>query len=506
MNTYFGYIRVSTAKQGEGVSLDQQKSAIAGYARMHGLNVVDWFEEKESASKLGRPVFNRMLDELERRRIHGIVIHKIDRSARHLTDWVWIGQLIERGIDVRFVHENLDLTTRSGRLTGDMLAVIAADYSRNLRDEVKKGLYGRLKQGLYPFRAPLGYLDQGGGKTKTIDPIRGPLVRRAFELYTTRRYSLDTLRVELHRQGLRARRGKALSRESLSAILNNPFYMGLMRVARTGERFAGTHEPLVTRNLFDRVQAILRDRTNTKVVMHEFTFRRLIRCAACSYVLTAERQKGHVYYRCHQRSCPGVSIREDDILSELRWFSEIIRFEEEDLREMRDFVEADMEDAAENRAVEEARIRRAFGLCEERLERLTDAVIDGLLDKEAFEARKRSLLSERQELLERLKSPPEDTPAEERLKKFELANMAYLGLVSAASYEIREAVEKTTSNLTLEGKNLVFKPRFPFDEIAKTRIFGQCGHYRAELRTDGSIHRTLDRQSKKNLDDVENTS
>src|SRR5580658_5383602 len=102
MTPYFGYIRVSTARQGEGVSLEQQKSAIEAYARIHVLSIVDWFEEKESASKRGRPIFNQMLRELKKRRVRGVIIHKIDRSARHLADWVWVGELIDRGVDVRF--------------------------------------------------------------------------------------------------------------------------------------------------------------------------------------------------------------------------------------------------------------------------------------------------------------------------------------------------------------------------------------------------------------------
>jgi DNA invertase Pin-like site-specific DNA recombinase len=489
MNSYFGYVRVSTARQGEGVSLDQQKSAIEAYARVHSLSIVDWFEEKESASKRGRRVFNRMLGEIEKRRAAGVIIHKIDRSARHLADWVWVGELIDRGIDVRFAHENLDLTTRSGRLTGDMLAVIAADYSRNLRDEVKKGLYGRLKQGLYPFGAPVGYVDRGGGKTKAIDPIKGPLVRLAFELYASRLYSLETLRHELRRRGLHQRTGKPLSLKGVSTILNNPFYIGLIRIQVTRQVFEGQHTPLVTKALFDRVQAILRNRVNTKNLVHDFALRRLLRCASCRYALTGERQKGHVYYRCHRRSCHGVSIRQDAAFIELRWFHELIRFAEADLRDMRDLVEDTKGKAAVSRAIEEARIKRAIGSSDERLSRLTDAVIDGLIDKAAYDDKKAALLMERRGLLDQLEHPPQGTMAERLLEKFELANVAYLGVVSAINDEIRESLNQTTSNLAVEGKYLVIKPRFPFDEVAKRRLFALGGAYRTVLRTDGTFCR-----------------
>ena len=58
MRKFFGYIRVSTAKQGEqGVFLQEQRDAIVCYARRHGLEIASWFEERETAAKRGRPVF-----------------------------------------------------------------------------------------------------------------------------------------------------------------------------------------------------------------------------------------------------------------------------------------------------------------------------------------------------------------------------------------------------------------------------------------------------------------
>ena len=489
MKPYVGYIRVSTARQGEGVSLEQQKSAIEAHARVHDLKIVRWFEEKESASKRGRRVFNEMVRELETDSLAGVVIHKIDRSARHLADWVWVGELIDHGIDVRFAHENLDLTTRSGRLTGDMLAVIAADYSRNLREEVKKGLYGRLKQGIYPFKSPVGYLDCGGGKLKAVDPVKAPLVRLAFELYASRRYSLETLRHELHRRGLRQRSGGTLTLEAVSTLLNNPFYIGLMRIQRTGQVFDGRHPPIVPKALFDRVQRILRDRTNTRVLQHDFMLRRMLRCAACGYGLTGETQKGHVYYRCHTATCQGVSIREEDALIEMRWFHELIRFSEPDLEPVRSLAIASRSVAAAQREAEQRRIQCAIGHCDERLARLTDAVVDLLIDKQAYEQRKATLLNERRALLEQVDRPDDRTQEEQLLEKFELGTAAYLGVISLVPEELREALAKTTSNLLVEGKYLVIKPRFPFAEIAKRRILSLGGHYPNVLRTDGSLCR-----------------
>jgi len=149
---YFGYIRVSTAKQGEkGVSLQEQKGAIQQYAQRYGLTIAEWFEERESAAKRGRPVFTQMIKELRRGKVRGLIIHKIDRSARNLKDWSDLGELIDAGIDVHFANESLDLNTRGGRLSADIQAVVASDYIRNLREETKKGFYGASSKAFIPF-------------------------------------------------------------------------------------------------------------------------------------------------------------------------------------------------------------------------------------------------------------------------------------------------------------------------------------------------------------------
>ena len=192
----FAYTRVSTVKQGDGVSLEAQREAITAFARKSGLTVTAWYEEKETAAKRGRPVFDTVVRSLQAGQADGLIVHKIDRSARNFSDWARIGELVDSGIDVHFAHESLDLRSRGGRLTADIQAVIAADYVRNLREECIKGMEGRLKQGLFPWAAPIGYLDQGGGKAKIPDPKRAPMIRQAFELYATGQYSFRQLLLE----------------------------------------------------------------------------------------------------------------------------------------------------------------------------------------------------------------------------------------------------------------------------------------------------------------------
>src|SRR3989304_5937268 len=222
MKYYFGYTRVSTLKQGEkGVSLQEQHAAIENYARRNGLNIAAWFEEKETAAKRGRPVFTKLMRSLRRGEAAGLIIHKIDRSARNLKDWADLGELIDKGVEIHFANESLDLHTRGGRLSADIQAVVAADYIRNLREETRKGFYGRLKQGLLPLPAPVGYRDCGKGNRKEIDPVQGPLVRKAFELHSTGKYNLLQLVEEMFKIGLRNKAGGKVTLNVMSHVLNN---------------------------------------------------------------------------------------------------------------------------------------------------------------------------------------------------------------------------------------------------------------------------------------------
>jgi DNA invertase Pin-like site-specific DNA recombinase len=312
MKSYFAYIRVSTTRQGEeGVSLQEQRAAILEYASKRGITIAQWFEEQVSAAKRGRPVFTKLVGLLKSKRAGGIIIHKIDRGARNLRDWADMADLMDRGIEVHFAHESIDLHTRSGRLSADILAVVASDYIRNLREETIKGINGRLRQGLFPFSAPVGYLNTGKGKVKTVDPIRGPFVKQAFELYATRQYSLQALEDEMFKRGFRTRTGKIIYLSQLATILRNPFYMGLIRLKNRSEMYPGIHVPLIDSSLYNQVQFIIDHKRSKYRQPHQHLFSSLLYCEHCGLHLVGESQKGHVYYRCHRKLCPKTCIREE---------------------------------------------------------------------------------------------------------------------------------------------------------------------------------------------------
>ena len=485
MKTFFGYIRVSTQKQGQnGVSLQEQRTAIERYAQQNSLTLSQWFEERATAAKGGRPIFTQMLRLLKAGKADGVVMHKIDRSARNLRDWTELGDLIDSGVEVRFATESLDLLTRGGRLSADIQAVVAADYIRNLREEAKKGFYGRLAQGVYPLPAPIGYRDEGAGKPKTLDPDQAHIVRELFNLYASGRYTTRSLVPEAARIGLRTRSGRPLFRNGITKLLKNPFYIGMIRIRRTGETFRGAHEPLISRALFERAQMIMEGRTVAKVQSHDFLFRRMFQCALCNRTLTGELQKGHVYYRCHG-TCQGISLREE--LADASILAVFRRFAISD-DEAPDFFEALEQDAArfdEDRTKLITNLELQQAQLKMRHERLVDAYVDRMISMQDFEMRKARLLADEIAVRDRIGELRENPTAliAELKVQFELAKNADLSYILAHPYEKRRMLKVVSSNLRVEQKNVAITLHFPFQQLTNRPKIVDGGPYRARLRT-----------------------
>lgn len=493
MRTFFAYIRVSTTKQGEkGVSLQEQRDAIIYHAQRFGLEIAEWFEERETAAKRGRPVFTRMLRLLQKGKVEGVIIHKIDRSARNLRDWAELGELIDRGISVQFANENLDLYSRGGRLSADIQAVVAADYIRNLREEVKKGFYGRLKQGFYPLPAPLGYLDKGKAKPKEPDPERATLIKKVFELYGGGHLSLDELVEEAYKIGLRTRRGGKVLKTAIAYILSNPFYMGLIRI-KSGELFEGVHHPIISKSLYDRVQRVLRGKATNKMYKHDYLFRRSLACRQCKYSLIGERQKDNVYYRCHIKACPQTCIREDTVENLFQKNLQILKLTEKEERYFAKAITDNRSGWLEEKEALKDGFNLGLGRTKERLNRLTDAFLDGSIDREIFDQKKTSLLIEKKGLEEKILNLENGkTDFWRKLEKdLELAKTAYLQYHLADSEQKRQILKSLTSNCSINQKNVDFTWRFPFSVLIEQAKISNGAPLRNKPRTFAKMARKI---------------
>ena len=453
MKQCFGYVRVSTQKQGEGISLDAQKDAIEYFASKNDISIVKWFEETQTAAKKGRPVFAELTKTLKRGKADGVVMHKIDRSARNFFDWAKIGELADSGIEVHFATESLDFQSRGGRLTANIQMAVAEDYVRNLKAEIHKGQHAQLERGYYPFSAPIGYLNNGKKKLKTIDPVLGPFIRQTFELYASGQYSFESLRQEMAKHGFKQANGKPRSRGCIEAILGNPFYMGLIRIKATGETYQGAHEPTITATTYEQVQLLKADRKSKQVTRHQHLFRGLFACKQCDRSMIPEKQKGHCYYRCHYSGCAGNSIREEPLDKAIYNTLTTIRLPQcvsvlIDTRIKQSAKELNTKNSIQSIELQLANLS-------DRLVKLEDAAIDQIISRENFLQRKETMLIEKAKLETAIKKSRDWELSPGYIRRF-LERMKNLAehYQNAEAPEKREIVEIATSNRKVFDKKV----------------------------------------------------
>jgi hypothetical protein len=213
---------------------------------------------------------------------------------------------------------------------------------------------------------------------------------------------------------------------------------------------------------------VLAGKTNTRTNRHDFLFRRRLVCKSCSYTLIGETHKGFVYYRCQTRDCPTTSIREEaadwsflDAFQGLHLSSDEQTFCWQEVRALRADSQKQTDDAV-------FALKLQLSQIDERLNRLTDAYIDRLIEKDIFEQRKTALHLERLQTAEALAGweRGQRNMADELLEILERANTAYSAYKAGIVPEKREMVDSLTSNCALNGKSLEIMLSSPFDLIA----------------------------------------
>jgi site-specific DNA recombinase len=306
------YLRVSTKEQAEeGYSIPAQAEACRRYIGDRGWELSDEYVDRgESARTTDRPQFQAMLARLaEDPSIDSLVVHKLDRLARNLEDHAAVRAALRKaGVQLVSVTESLE-ESASGKLVEGILASIAEFYSANLSQEIRKGIDQKASQGGWPTIAPIGYRNvrrEGGGRRgeAILEPDQqAHLVAWAFGRYATGSWTLAGLTEALAERGLRNRRGSPPGTSAVHRMLRNPVYAGVVRWR--GIDHEGQHTPLVTRTLFDTVQAVLNAHSTggERSWKHDHYLKGTLSCAGCGsrlYYVVAKGRFG--YFRCVGRN------------------------------------------------------------------------------------------------------------------------------------------------------------------------------------------------------------
>jgi len=479
---HFIYIRKSTDEDDRQIlSLEAQETELLEFAERERLEIVGIFRESQTAKEPGRPIFNQMLDQIEKGKAQGILAWHPDRLARNSIDGGKIIFLVDSGKikALKFPTFWFEPTPQ-----GKFMLNIAFGQSKyfvdNLSENTKRGLRQKLRRGELPSYAPLGYLNDLRTHTLTKDPERFRLVRKLFELYATGNYSLKDLQKFTISVGFLSRNNKMLSISVIQHTLSNPFYYGVFKY--NGEMYQGKHEPMVTKKLFDKCQNVLADRSRPKKPnQKEYPFRNLLKCGECGCAITSETQKGHNYYRCTKKKipCSQKYIREENLSEQISKILQKVSLPHAWTEKMILELDKEKTEAVQAGSVFSQNLKEQIKEREEKLDLLLDAHLDGTITKEEYTTKKQKFLNQKVEISEKLRDFEQNgNHWLEPAKKFILeANQVQNVARNGSSKEKAEFLKKVGSNFVLANQNIKYFPRGAW------KILVNLGNFDAEPRS-----------------------
>lgn len=333
---YCLYARKSTeSEERQILSIDSQIKEMLQLAEREGLEVVCMKRESHSAKETGqRPIFNEIIEEIRQGKFNGILTWAPDRISRNAGDLGKIVDLMDAGglQEIRTYSQSF----RNNPNEKFLLMILGSQAkleNDNRGVNVKRGLRARVEMGLWPGVAPVGYLNQGLMDKKCqiiIDPQRAPIVKKMFEKMADDKWSgrkiYHWLKFEINFKSV-GNHNLALS--NIYRTLINPIYCGVFEYPKkSGNWYTGKHEPIITKDLYDRTQEQLK-RDNIVRQSHEFAFTKLMICGLCGSGISAEEKykqlkdgtvAKYIYYGCGRskdRHCKCQYLREEELIDQL---------------------------------------------------------------------------------------------------------------------------------------------------------------------------------------------
>ena len=479
MRKFIAYYRVSSEEQRKGkMSIPTQVEDVRAEALERGVRIVEEFGEAHSGRfPRARPEYERALTYLKQHPdIEGIMVFDVSRLARNITDGGRVLEELRRSLIV-LGHGEISPDDPDAMFQFNVLLSASTLYSGQLSRRVTRGMKARLERGEFPGSRPLGLLVDSSVTPHSTkhDPERAPLIREMFEEADSQRMTVDQATLWAKKRGLRSRKGRVLSRSEIHFILRNPAYCGMVR-SKYGI-VPGRHVPVISRQLFDRVQEIL-DKRPAPAIGHRNPFKGLLHCAHCGRQITlTERPKGGKTYRyqhCYAPSgqCPRPSYREEELSDLLVAVLENVAMSPELSRALRQVAkDAQAQTQTYQREVS-ARVLALQAEIQRKREQKLAALrkhLEGLADEEMYlqvQAELDTEIALAEEKVRQLRAATPPRPDDiDRL--FELVERGPALYLSQSTQERARLLRIVTSNLEVGTKTVVPVYRKPFSGIAE---------------------------------------
>ncbi len=466
---YILYARKSTDVEDKQVlSIEAQLVELQAYAKNENLQIIDELIEKQSAKVPGRPIFGDMLKRIENGEANGIIAWHPDRLARNSIDGGRIVYLLDQThlSSLKFPTFWFENTSQ-----GKFMLSIAFGQSKyyidNLSENTKRGLRQKVRRGECPGVAPFGYINDVRTRTIVIAKRNAPIVKQAFELYASGDQRLEDIANFFASKGVVSRGGKLLHKDRIKQMLTNPFYYGHFRYV--GEVYEGKHTPIVTKKLFDSIQATLAKRGHRRKSINEpQALCGLLSCGACNMAITAEKKIKHqkngnvheyVYYRCTRKNkaikCREPAITELDLAAQLSDILHSYAMPKSWASHLEEMLADDEKKANQSSGVFITDAQNKVSNLQSKLQRLLDSYLDQDIDQTTYKAKQTELMSDKKSL-------------EEQIGKLTLASNAWVEpmrqwlKIAVSLCEIAKSGSlqaKKDALLQIEGLNLFLKTK-----------------------------------------------
>ena len=397
-NNAVAYLRVSSREQITNFSLDSQEKVCREYCRKNGYEVLRVFrEEGESAKTVNRTELQKMIKfcEINKRQISKIVFYNVSRMSRVAADYLILKRNFKKhDISVVSATEGFD-ESPSGKLQETMLSAFAEFDNNQRSDKTKEGMQARLLSGLWSGIAPWGYFntrDRDDSKIIAPHPEKAPIVKMLFEKYATGKYSFKELAKMANKHNVKTMHGTKMCKQLVAKIVKNHIYYGRMVVGRLDVDIMGKHEPIITKELFDRAnqnrsssrKGLPRSRENKDYPL------RGIKCGGCGKSISGGKSKSktgkyYQYYSCVNGDCEKrKAIRKEDLENDFTKLLKELTPNNEYLDVLKEAIKLAHKNELNYVINEERKIKGTLTELSDKKNKLLDLRIDGKINDEDF--------------------------------------------------------------------------------------------------------------------------
>ncbi|KKS61743.1 MAG: Recombinase [Candidatus Collierbacteria bacterium GW2011_GWE2_42_48] len=399
---YIAYCRKSTDESNKQIqSLETQRRLLTDFIKENKLDCPYFFQEARSAMEENNRVeFSKMVELISNGNADALLVVHLDRLSRNRVETGRLIQLFQKGKLKEIRTPYRQYNTPYDLFFMDFEFMFSAQYSDRLSMRVKEGNQSKILKGEFPGVAKIGYLNRDH---KIVpDSLTAPFITYAFEIFSQGGVSLRLLSETLYDRGLRTRNGKKLHVSGVERVLKAPFYVG--KFYFNGVLYKGSHTPLVSEELFEKVQELFKNRSKPRPSLHfdTFPYRGYLKCDICGCAITATRKKKHNYYFCTNRRnrCDQhkTYMREEYIDIVVNKCFDHITFDKDMAEKSLEIYVSKLQNEVSVTEENEKKIKNQVSLLVEKKETLVDLLLNKNIDKKMYESRATKVDAEIKEL------------------------------------------------------------------------------------------------------------